>query len=102
MGSTDVSEKYGERLIPHIIDKRASDGYERPFAMFSKTLNPSEGFETVTYKRLANAINRVCWWLDAEFTGVEEREKAFAYFGPNDLRYIIFFFATWKTGRKVT
>lgn len=57
MGSTHDSEKDGERLFPHIIDKRARDGYERPFAMLSKTLKPSEGFEIVNYKRLANAVN---------------------------------------------
>jgi acyl-coenzyme A synthetase/AMP-(fatty) acid ligase len=102
MGSTYNSETYGERLFPHTIDERARDGYTRPFAMFSKTPNPSDGFEIVSYQRLANAVNRVCWWLDAEFPGGEERENAFAYFGPNDLRYIIFFFATWKTGRKVS
>jgi hypothetical protein len=102
MGSTTYSENYGERLFPQIVDERARDGYERPFAMFSKTPKPSEGFEIVNYKRLANAVNRVCWLLDAEFPGVEERENAFAYFGPNDLRYIIFFLATWKTGRKVS
>jgi acyl-coenzyme A synthetase/AMP-(fatty) acid ligase len=102
MSSTDDSERYGERLYPCTIDERARDGYARPFAMFSKTPNPSDGLETVSYQRLANAVNRVCWWLDAGFPGREERDNAFAYFGPNDLRYIIFFFATWKTGRKVS
>jgi hypothetical protein len=102
MGSTTYSEKYGERLFPQIVDERAKGGYERPFAMVSKTPKPSEGVEIVNYNSPANAVNRVCWWLDAEFPRVEERENAFAYFGPNGLQYIIFFLATWKTGRKVS
>lgn len=96
------SGKYGERLYPHIIDERARGGYPRPFAMFPKTPNPSDGFETVNYRRLANAVSRVAWWLDERFPCVQEKENAFAYFGPNDLRYVIFFFATMKTGRKVS
>jgi acyl-CoA synthetase (AMP-forming)/AMP-acid ligase II len=87
------SERYGERLYPQIIDDRARSGYSRTFALFPKSTNFSEGFESISYQRLANAVNRVCWWLDAKFPGVEERENPFAYFGPNDLRYIAFFFA---------
>jgi acyl-CoA synthetase (AMP-forming)/AMP-acid ligase II len=96
------SERYGERLLPHIIDDRARAGYSQPFALFSKSRDASKGFETVSYQRLANAVNRVGWWLDANLAGKEEKKNAFAYFGPNDLRYIILFFATMKTGRRVS
>ncbi|KAE9365218.1 putative NRPS-like enzyme [Stipitochalara longipes BDJ] len=95
------SETYGERLYPQIIDKRARSEYSRSFAMFPKSTDPSDGFESVSYQRLANAVNRVCWWLEAKFPRVEDKENPFAYFGPNDLRYIVFFFAVWKTGRKI-
>jgi hypothetical protein len=35
------------------------------------------------------------------FPGVEDRENPFEYSFPTDLRYIVFFFAAWKTGRKL-
>jgi hypothetical protein len=50
---------------------------------------------------LANAVNRASWWLEKTLTSEEEKENAFVYLGPNDLRYLILVLATMKTGRKV-
>jgi len=90
----------GDRLLPHIIDERARVGCSRPFAMFLKPRDPSEGFRNC--QLLANAVNRICWWLDANLAGKEEKESTFAYFGPNHLQYVIFFFTTMKVGRRVS
>ncbi|PVH86351.1 acetyl-CoA synthetase-like protein [Cadophora sp. DSE1049] len=90
-----------KRLLPHIIDERAKAGYTRPFALYPKSTDTSAGFHSISYARIAGAVNRVSWWLDSELTGQEEKENPFAYFGPNDLRYIIFLMATMKTGRKL-
>lgn len=95
------SEKYGERLLPNIVDARAKSGYDRPVAMFPKSPDVAAGFRTITYFHLANAVNRACWWLEETMPGDEEKEATFAYFGPNDLRYLIFLLATMKTSRKV-
>ena|SRR6187402_459940 len=95
-------ETYGKRLLPHIIDERGKAGYTRPYAMYPKSKDPSDGFKSISYARLANAVNRASWWLDAEMPDTEEKGRPFAYFGPNDLRYIIFLLATWKTGRKAS
>jgi acyl-coenzyme A synthetase/AMP-(fatty) acid ligase len=93
---------YGKRLLPHIVDQRAKSGYERPYAMYPVSRDPSEGFQNISYARLSNAVNRACWWLESELSQKDEKENSFAYLGPNDLRYAIFVLATIKTGRKVS
>ena len=101
MATTHDITNFGRRLLPHIVDERARSGYERPYALFPRSRDPSEGFQSISYACLANAVNRACWWLDAELSRDDEKEHPFAYLGPNDLRYIIFVIATMKTGRKV-
>jgi hypothetical protein len=98
--SHDITS-YGKRLLPHIVDERARSGYERPYAMFPRSVDPAEGFRSISYACIANAVNRACWWLDAELSRDDEKEYAFAYLGSNDLRYIILVLATMKTSRKV-
>jgi acyl-coenzyme A synthetase/AMP-(fatty) acid ligase len=93
---------YGERLPPHIVDARAKSGYERPYAMYPRTKDPADGFQAINYARLANAVNRVAWWLEEHVNEPKKDNYAFAYFGPNDLRYIIFVLAAMKTERKAS
>lgn len=50
---------------------------------------------------LANAINRVSWWLVQELADMLEEGQVFAYLGPTDVRYVIFTVAAMKTGRIV-
>jgi acyl-coenzyme A synthetase/AMP-(fatty) acid ligase len=99
-GTPDITS-YGKRLFPHIIDARAKSGYERPYALYPRTKDPADGFQEISYARFANAVNRAAWWLDENLRETGEKENAFAYFGPSDLRYAIFVLATMKTGRKV-
>ncbi|KAK0105234.1 hypothetical protein ONS95_004375 [Cadophora gregata] len=101
MAPTHDITTYTKRLMPHIIDERAKAGYSRPFALYPKSIDPSEGFHSISYARIANAVNRAAWWLDSGLTSQEEKENPFAYFGANDLRYVIFLMAMMKTGRKM-
>lgn len=91
----------GKRLVPQIVDARAQSGYARPFALVSRSSNPSDGFEEITYKRFANAVNRASWWIDSELSGLET-DQCFSYFGPNDLRYTILLYAAQKTGKRAS
>ncbi|KAF8859904.1 acetyl-CoA synthetase-like protein [Acephala macrosclerotiorum] len=100
MNSSSENESLGRRSLVYIIDERARSEYERPVAMFPKTRGLSAGFREISYAQFANAINRVCWWLEETMPDLVEKEGSFAYFGPNDLRYLIFVLATMKTGRK--
>jgi len=101
MARTHDITTYTKRLLPHIIDERAKAGYTRPFALYPKSTDTSAGFHSISYAQVANAVNRLAWWLDSELTSQEEKENPFAYFGAGDLRYVIFLLATMKTGRKV-
>lgn len=101
MAYPSASAKVGERYLPNILDERAASGYARPVAMFPKYKDVTDGFRTISYAQLANAVNRACWWLEETMPSSEEKAGSFSYFGPNDLRYLIFMIATMKTGRKV-
>lgn len=101
MNYSSEKESLGRRSLVNIVDERAKSGYERPVAMFPKSQDLSAGFREINYVELANAVNRVCWWLEETIPDLDESEGSFAYFGPNDLRYLVFVLATMKTSRKV-
>lgn len=85
----------------NIIDRKAK---EAPDSIFCELLEENwrqEGSRIVTYAQIARAINRACWWLEAEF-GPSNDFDAFAYVGDNDLRYTIAMVAAQKTERTVT
>jgi acyl-coenzyme A synthetase/AMP-(fatty) acid ligase len=98
-GSFDATS-FEKMLMPLIMDARAASGFERPFALYPQTKYPTDGFQRVTFARLANAVNRAAWWLDEHLCEAGKKVDSFAYFGPNDVRYTIFVLATMKTSRK--
>ena len=55
----------------------------------------------ITYGRLANAVNRIAWWL-VDNLGVAKNHETLAYIGPNDLRYPAFILGAVKAGYKVS
>jgi acyl-coenzyme A synthetase/AMP-(fatty) acid ligase len=102
MESSYDTTNYGKRFLPCIIDQRAESGYAKPYAIFPRSEDPSEGFRSVSYVQLANAVNRLCWWMNSDASHMDGKGSTFAYMGPNDLRYLIFVLAAMKTGRKVS
>jgi hypothetical protein len=98
----EVECEYRTRFWPRLIDERAESGYPRPFAYVARSRNPQDGFLEISYARLANAINRASWWIVNELSDSVGEKEVFAYFGPNDLRYLIFSVASMKTGRRVS
>ncbi len=95
-----LKTEYGRRLVPVIIDEAARDTPDRTYAAIPRSSDLSEGFQDITYKRFANAINRVSFWLDSQF-GKSDAPETFAYAGPKDLRYTILTVAAIKTGCEV-
>ena len=63
----------------------------------------SEGYLDISYRSYASAIDRAAWWLDRHLGKVDQdgQIEAFAYEGPADLRWLIFFVAAIKVRRKV-
>ncbi|KXJ87371.1 hypothetical protein Micbo1qcDRAFT_216469 [Microdochium bolleyi] len=89
------------RLIPHVIDERAAsipegEAFRRPCSSQAK-----DGWESVTWRRLANAINRTARWL-VDTLGVPTPGSfpTIAYIAQNDARYIALVVATHKAGYK--
>lgn len=100
MASTDRVE-YGRRLIPQLIDERAEKDWKQPFTSFSRSANPIDGFEDISYRQFANAINRCAWWMQGVL-GESHEHNTIAYTGPSDIRYGILTIAAIKTGFKVS
>lgn len=86
--NTTAKNEQGKRLIPHIIDQLALEDPERECFSVPRSSDPKDGWKPLTFKALANAINRCCHKI-IEHCG-KAPEKAFptiTYIGPNDARY---------------
>jgi len=101
MVSANPSTDFGRRLIPRIIDEHAEEHPESPVYSIPRTANLEDGFDNVTWLQLANAINRVAWWIEDNL-GRSDTFESLAYFGPTDIRYAIITVAAQKTGYKVS
>ncbi len=92
---------YGHRIISSLIDEFARETPHRCFCSLPRTTRIDAGFCDVTYGILANAINRIAWWIE-EKLGRNEEFETLAYVGPPDLRYIALTIAAQKTGYKAS
>lgn len=82
MGSVPPPPSYGQRLLPVEIDKIALDDPDRVLYYTPRNNQPSQGYEVVTTSRFANAVNRVCWWLESE-VGTHTTPKTIGYLGQS-------------------
>ena len=94
-------EHYSPLPIPTILDKTAEATPEKTIYSITKTLDPADGWRDVTYKDLADAVNRAAWWLERKF-GKSETFETLAYLAPADIRYSIFVIAAAKVGYQVS
>lgn len=93
---------HGERLITSLIDSIAHEDPSRAWASVPKDDNNlSDGFVDISYKQLANAVNRAAWWLQENIPGETSTFETIAYTGPKDLRYPILAVAASKAGKQV-
>lgn len=93
------------RLIPHIVDERASSTPNRVMYQSPRSSDPKDGWESVTWAQFANAVNHTTRWLTDTLGGSAGKEGEFptvAYIGPNDARYSILVIAAVKAGYKVS
>ncbi len=93
--------KYGHRLIPSLIDEKASAAPDETYCYLPRTARIEDGFQSINYRRFSNAINACSWWIEAEI-GKSEDFATLAYLGPSDLRNILLIVAAIKTGHKVS
>lgn len=92
----------GERTIPSTVDALATDTpnavwcyYPVSEAAFNQGL-----FREVSYKHLANAIDRLAWHLDG-LLPERVHMNTVAYIGPTDIRYFMLACAACKCRLKV-
>jgi acyl-CoA synthetase (AMP-forming)/AMP-acid ligase II len=88
---------FGYRLLPQIIDERADARHKRPVAAIPRSQNIEDGFYSVSYWTLANAINRCAHWLEQSL-GRPQTTEVLAYLATPDLRYQILAMAAAKLG----
>ncbi len=81
MGSIDPTAEVGRRLLPHVIDQIAQDQPERILYEFPRDGVVSHGFQQVSARDYANAINRASWWIE-EALGRGVDAETIGYQGP--------------------
>jgi hypothetical protein len=58
--------RYGERLLPHIVDEEAAKRPGRILGMIPKSSDISKGWTKISTKALANSINLIASWIDEQ------------------------------------
>lgn len=93
---------YGKRLLPTLIDQVAVQDPSRECLQVPRSSEPSDGWKVITWKGMANAVNRAAHRI-VELCGKPEPDTfpTIAYIGPNDVRYIVTMVASIKAGYKV-
>lgn len=105
MGSTynDATPAYGQRNFVDLIDERALNEPSRLVLSLPRSASDaSQGWEDLSYKDYANAINRWAHWMVKTAGQAKEGEyPTVAYIGPNDVRYFVALTGAVKAGYKV-
>ncbi|KAL8828592.1 MAG: hypothetical protein Q9191_002493 [Dirinaria sp. TL-2023a] len=97
MAPSEIS--YGRRLLPSLIDEIAAQSPDRPWVSLPETQVMEDGFRDLSYRCLANSINRMAWWLE-KAVGKSEDHETVAYLGPPDVRYYVVCIVAAKVGYK--
>lgn len=101
MGDSSILTVEVTTPFPILVDQRASDTPDRPFAIVPKTANIDDGYREYKYSELSQAVNKMSWWLDQEL-GKSVNLETIAYMGPPDLRYSFLYLGALKTRRNVS
>lgn len=97
--SSRVTMEQPKRLLAQTVDHVAEHDPERIFAVIARGAEVADGFETLTMRSVARAVNFMSRWIESN-VGASTRETL-AYMGGNDVRYCIFLLACQKTGHQV-
>ncbi|MCJ1463036.1 hypothetical protein MMC07_001640 [Pseudocyphellaria aurata] len=88
------------QLIPTVVDQIAETEPETTWAVVSVLPTGNDaGYQNITYRQFANAINSIAWWLEGEL-GRGDMTEPFVYFGTggSDVRYVMLLIAAVKAG----
>ncbi|RBR13756.1 hypothetical protein FVER53590_13560 [Fusarium verticillioides] len=90
----------GRRLIPRILDDMSRDEPDRVIYSIAKSADISEGFDEITARDFADAVNKTAWWLEG-LVGKSESFQTIGYIGLHDIRYFLLNLACVKVGYQV-
>ncbi|KAJ6186992.1 hypothetical protein N7519_001900 [Penicillium mononematosum] len=90
-------ESHRKRLLATTVDDRAETNPNQRFAVIPRGSEIKHGFQDLSIKDLARAVNSMCWWIEGTI-GQAQSPETLAYMGSNDVRYFIFMLACQKTG----
>ncbi|KAF2686919.1 acetyl-CoA synthetase-like protein [Lentithecium fluviatile CBS 122367] len=91
--------RYGQRLIPSLIDDIAANDPDRVCFSFPQTANLQDGLQNLTFRIFANAINKTAHFIQREI-GRSSMFETVMYMGYPDVRHFIVLIALIKTGHK--
>lgn len=72
---------YGHVLISNQLDNLARSDPEHVFASLPQSATFADGLYDITFRTLAQAVNRIAWWLDSTL-GKSTNFETIAYIGP--------------------
>lgn len=103
MGTIDlptIQNKWGERLLPQILDDEAVKDPDRLIGIMAKSEDISQGFDRLTASQLAHAVNYLASWIDARVEKSQGQSSpiVIGYIGISDFRYWAMFYASVKAG----
>ncbi|EON98455.1 putative l-aminoadipate-semialdehyde dehydrogenase protein [Phaeoacremonium minimum UCRPA7] len=82
-------------------DERAQKEPGREWLSIPRTSEPADGWEKITYRQAAKAINRIAHRITAVAGAADPGEfPTIAYIGLNDSRYLAFMYGAVKAGYK--
>ena len=87
MGSTTYPKSgppYGRRLIPTLVDELAASNPNHIYASIPRNQDFSDGFDDVTSRDLARAVDRSAYWIEHE-VGKSVDFETVAYIGPSKM-----------------
>lgn len=74
--------EYGRRLIPTLVDEMAASTPDHVYATIPRDQDFTGGFDDVTSRTMARAVNRAAFWIDNEL-GKSISFETIAYLGPS-------------------
>lgn len=92
--------RFTNRLLAKVIDQKAERITNDVFLRYAGPDWEAEGYKSMTWSQLAEAVNKAAHWLD-ENLGKDVNLQSVAYVGPNDARYFFLLVAVMKTSRQV-
>ena len=99
-----MNSKEGSRLLSSRMDWFAQHIPTKSYASIPKDDSDcSRGYRDVSYGVFTSAIDEASRWLDSRLSSdlSDKTDHPFTYYGPIDLRWMIFVVAAIKTGRKI-